>query len=330
MLRGARTRIDEDANNTLPHKSAVKLLALDDRGEATYAVTLAQNLKTHPTIVAAVGHLTTGCTLSAIPLYHTARVIHISPVATGSDLDDVRSPYFFKTILSESQQAISLAAYIRNTMGDTRVALVYDESPLGRQLRDTFLLKSREIGLAVNPIVLEGSPSPDISGAIHEIAMSKAEAIFSATGPHLTALMTRKWPDGIDKPVIFGTSRLISEEFAQLAGHKYKGIMAAHPCVRASDFHRAREIRDRYERRWKYRMDWLAVQTYDAVDLLLWAIHSSGANPDSIREALKGLESEERSLSGLAGPIFFDRNGSLAREITVAEYVDGGWRLKEY
>ena len=75
-------------------------------------------------------------------------------------------------------------------------------------------------------------------------------------------------------------------------------------------------------------MDWLAVQTYDAIDLLLWAIHSSGVNPDSIREALRGLESEERSLSGLAGPIFFDKTGSLAREITVAEYAEGEWRLR--
>jgi len=329
MVRGGRMRADEDANQSRLHGSPVKLLTLDDRGEATDAVGLAENIKDHPSIVAVIGHLTTGCTLSAIPAYSAAGLPLISPVATGGDLDTVKSPYVFRTILSESQQVASLARYIYKTMGKITVALVYEDSSLGNQLKKSFLLKSKEIGLSVKPIVVESNPFPNINEAIHEIAMLKAGAIFSASGPQLTSLVVRKWPEKIDKPVIFGTYRLVSEEFMQLAGNRSKGVMAVHPCIWDSSFHKGRGIRDRYEKKWKYNMDWIAGQTYDAVDLVLWAIHKSGSEPDSVRGALKSLNAIHRSLPGLAGPIYFNRNGSLAREVTVAVYTGREWKLKK-
>lgn len=329
MLRGGRMRIDEATNQTHFNGRAVKLIALDDRGKAAHAIQLAENLKGHPSIVAVIGHLTTGCTLSAIPVYNAARLTIISPAATGSDLDKAKSPYFFRTILSESHQAISLANYIYRTMGKIKVALVYEESSLGNQLKNSFTLKGKEIGLSVKPISIESKPYPNLYEAIHKIAMLKAGAIFLAAGPRLTSLIVRKWPEKIDKPVIFGTYRLISEEFEEMAGDQYKGIMAAHPCVFRSSFHKGREIKDRYEKKWKYKMDWLAVQTYDAVELLLWAMHKSGTDPDSIRGALKDLNSKNRSLSALAGPIYFNPNGSLAREVTVAIYTGSGWKIRE-
>jgi ABC-type branched-subunit amino acid transport system substrate-binding protein len=329
MVRGGRMRADEDANQSHPHGSPVKLLTLDDRGEATDAVRLAEHIKYHPSIVAVIGHLTTGCTLSAIPAYSVAGLPLISPVATGGDLDTVKSPYVFRTILSETQQVISLARYIYKTMGKITVALLYEDSPLGNQLKKSFLLKSKEIGLPVKPIVIESNPFPNINEAIHEIAMLKAGAIISASGAQLTSLVVRKWPENIDKPLIFGTYRLVSEEFMQLVGNQSKGIMAAHPCIWDSSFHKGREIRDRYEKKWKYNMDWIAGQTYDAVDLVLWAIRKSRSQPDSVRDALKSLNAIDRSLPGLAGPIYFNRNGSLAREVTVAVYTGRGWKLKK-
>ena len=94
-------------------------------------------------------------------------------------------------------------------------------------------------------------------------------------------------------------------------------------------FERGRDIRDRYEKRFKYTMDWLAIQTYDAVDLLLRTIDKAGVDPDSMRNVFQNLDSEQRSLPGLAGPIYFNSHGSLAREATVAVYTGSGWKLRD-
>jgi branched-chain amino acid transport system substrate-binding protein len=329
MLRGARLREDEGGDQSAPPGKAVRLIALDDRGESTRAMQLAERIACHPSIVAVVGHLTTGCTLSAIPYYHAARLTTISPAAAGNDLDSVKSPYLFRTILSERQQAISLARSIHRTMGKVTVALVYEDSSLGTQLKNAFLLTGEELGLSVKSFPMENNPSAGLHNALHTIALLRPEALFSAGGSRQTALILRKWPEGMDKPVIFGTYRLISEEFRELVGDEQRGIMAAHPSIWTSDYHRATETRARYEKTWKSRMDWLAAQAYDAVDLLLWAIRESGSNLNSLTEVLMGLDSKKHALPGLAGPIYFNRDGSLARGASVSEYIDGRWRLRK-
>jgi len=329
MLRGGRMRIEEGKDQTLLNGREVKILALDDRGNAKEAIRLAENLKSHPSIVAIIGHLTTGCTLSAIPVYNSAKLILISPVATGDDLEGIKFPYTFRTILSESQQARSLADYIYRTIDRKKVALIYEGSPLGNRLRNSFLSRSKEIGLSVKDISVESNPFSNLNQTINKIATLRPGAIFLAGGPRLAALIVRKWPKKIDRPLIFGTYRLISEEFTELAGKYNKGILAAHPCVWRSDFERGRDIKDRYEKKFRYIMDWPAIQTYDAVDLLLWAINKSGIDPDSLRRILHGLNSKNRSMQGLAGPIYFNPNGTLARDVNVALYTGSGWKLRE-
>lgn len=76
-------------------------------------------------------------------------------------------------------------------------------------------------------------------------------------------------------------------------------------------------------------MDWLAIQTYDAVALLLGAANKSGLGPDSMRGALYGLNSENSSIRGLAGPIYFNPDGSLARGVSVATYTGSRWKARE-
>lgn len=329
MLRGGKARMDEQGSQSAPPGGVVSLISLDDRGEVTRAMQLAKHIPSRSSITAVVGHLTTGCTRAAIPFYTAARVATISPVATGSDLDNERSPYLFRTILSESQQARSLARYIHRTMGKPTVALVYEDSFLGIQLKHSFLIKCEELGLSVKHFSLESNPTTGLRDTIHKLAMLRPEVIFSAGGVRSTALIIRKWPEGIDKPLIFGTYRLISEEFRELVGDHQRGIMAAHPSIWASDFHRGTEIMNEYQKTWKCRMDWLAAQTYDAVDLLVWAIRESGSDPASLQEVLRGLDSKKHARPGLAGSIYFNRNGSLARGVTVAEYINGRWRLRQ-
>jgi branched-chain amino acid transport system substrate-binding protein len=328
MLRGARLREDEGGDQSHPQGKVVKLIALDDRGEPARAMQLAERITSHTSIVAVVGHLTTGCTLSAIPFYHAARLTTISPVATGNDLDNVKSPYLFRTILSDRQQAISLARYIRRTMGKVTVALVHEDSPLGTQLKNAFLGTAEELGLSAKSFSMGSNPFSGLYDALHKIALLRPEVIFSAGGSRPAALLLRKWPGGIDKPMIFGTYRLISEEFKQLVGDGQRGIMAAHPSIWGSDFHRGTEIRARYEKAWRHRMDWIAAQAYDAVALLFWAIRESGSNLKSISDTLTGLDSKKHALPGIAGPIYFNHNGSLARGVTVAEYRDGRWTVE--
>jgi branched-chain amino acid transport system substrate-binding protein len=321
--------MDEQGDQSSPRGKPVRLIALDDRGESARARRLAENIANHPSIVAVIGHLTTTCTIAAFPFYHAAQLTTVSPIAGGTDLDTVKSPYLFRTILSEHRQALSLARYIHRTMGGVTAALLYEDSSLGTQLKNSFLLAAGELGLSVKPFSVGTKPFDRLPDALHAVALLTPEVLFVAGGIRPAALIFKQWPEEIEKPVIVGTYRLISEEFVELVGNKAKGIIAAHPCIWGSDLPRGEEVRARYERRWKYRMDWLAAQAYDAVDLLLWAIRESESNLGSLNATIRRLHSKKHALPGLAGPIYFTPDGSLAREVSVAEYSNSRWRLKK-
>jgi branched-chain amino acid transport system substrate-binding protein len=329
MVRGARMRIGNGKDETVCTGRSVKLMVLDDKGDATQALRLAKNISGYQSIVAVIGHLTTGCTLAAIPVYNSAGLIQISPVATGDDLKRIKSPYTFRTILSESEQAMSLADYVYRTIDVKKVIVVCEGSSLGDLLKNSFLLRSREIGLSVETIPVQGNSLPDLTETIDKILTMKPGGIFLAGGPELAALIVRELPEKVRSPLVFGTYRIISEEFLELAGKHSTKILAAHPCVWRSDFIKGRDMKMRYERKFKHTMDWVAVQAYDTVGLLLWAIERAGRNAHSIRRVLQDLNSSSNALPGLAGPVWFNSNGSLARGVAVAGYTGSGWKLRE-
>jgi branched-chain amino acid transport system substrate-binding protein len=329
MLRAGRMRLDENKNRRLRKGIAVKLLALDDKGDTTEALELTRHVTNSQSMVAVIGHLTTTCTLAALPVYNSSQLIHISPIATGEDLEHITSPFTFRTILSEGRQAMSLADYIHRKTEVNKVAVVYENTPFGNLLRDSFIRKSEYRGLSAETISLTGNSLADVSEATKRVLTMKPGAVFLAARPKLAAVLVRKLPQGIDRPLVLGTYRLVSEEFLELLGTSSRGILAAHPCAWSCDFKRGMVIKRRYEKEFKHTMDWVAVQTYDAVDLLLWAIERAGAHAPSIRSALLDLDSYARARPGLAGPIYFNPSGSLARDVAVAVFTGSEWILRE-
>lgn len=329
MLRAGRMRLDECTDRRLRNGIALKLLTLDDKGNADEALQLTRQVTDSQSMVAVIGHLTTTCTLAALPVYNSSQLIHISPIATGEDLEHITSPFTFRTILSEGRQALSLADYIHRKTNVDKVAVPYENSPLGNLLRDSFIRKGEESGLSIETIAVTGTSLAEVSEATKRVLAIKAGAIFLAVRPELGAIVVRKLPQGTDRPLVFGTYRLVSEEFLNLSGKNSRGILAAHPCAWKADFKPGIAVTRRYEKEFKHAMDWVAVQTYDAVDLLLWAIERAGAHAPSIRSALLDLDSYAGARPGLAGPIYFNPSGSLARDVSVAEYTGSGWILRD-
>jgi branched-chain amino acid transport system substrate-binding protein len=329
MLRAGRMRLDENKDGGLSNGIEVKLLALDDKGNAAEALQLTRTVTDSQSMVAVIGHLTTTCTLAALPVYNASQLVHISPIATGEDLEHITAPFTFRTILSEGSQAMSLADYIHRNTDVKKAAVLHEITPLGNLLRDSFIQKGEERGLSTETIGITGNSLAAVSEATKRAVTMKAGAIFLAARPELAAAIVRELPQGIDRPLVFGTYRLVSEEFLQLSGTSNRGILAAHPCAWSSDFKRAMAVKRRYERQFKHTMDWVALQTYDAVDLLLWAIERAGADAPSIRSALLDIDSHTRARPGLAGPIYFNASGSLAREVSVAVYTGSEWVLRD-
>jgi ABC-type branched-subunit amino acid transport system substrate-binding protein len=62
MVRGVRVRIGNGKNEAVCNGRSVKVMVLDDKGDAIQALRLAKNISAYHSILAVIGKLTTGCT----------------------------------------------------------------------------------------------------------------------------------------------------------------------------------------------------------------------------------------------------------------------------
>ena len=144
----------------------IELVALDDSGRAGRAVEVARQLTEDPSIVAVVGHLTSGATLAAAPVYGGATPIPvISPSASSPTLSDA-SPWIFRVCPTDLRHGAALAAWARDQLHAGRAAVFYLNDEYGRGVRDVFVAEFRERGGEI----IANDPSPNTTKSGKPIA----------------------------------------------------------------------------------------------------------------------------------------------------------------
>ena len=125
----------------------VALRIMDDSARPDVAIRIARILVEDPSVVAVVGHLTSGTSLAAGRVYGDARrpVVMISPSASSPDLSGV-NPYVFRICPSDLSHGAQLARFARQTLGARRVGVIYVDDDYGRGLRLSFAAEFRRLG----------------------------------------------------------------------------------------------------------------------------------------------------------------------------------------
>ncbi len=89
-----------------------ELVAQDDGGTAEGGAAVANKFVSDPTIVAIEGHIFSGATKAAIPIYEKAGLPMMSPSATNPDLTKTGSKVFNRLVFTDAFQGKSAAEYL--------------------------------------------------------------------------------------------------------------------------------------------------------------------------------------------------------------------------
>ena len=301
----------------------VQLLAADDSGSEDAAVRVAQQFYANPTVVAVVGHLTSGTSLSAAQVYgaEPTPLVMVTPSATSPELSGV-SPYVFRLCPTDARFGAALARFARQSAGARRAGIIFESNAYGRGFRKTF---SAEF-IALGGKVVEEDPY--------------IPAIFSIE-PYLTHLQRA----GIDVLVLAMEAngaemtlrqiRALSAPWRVLGGDALAGIEAAGdlaegvqlpaaylpdtPGAKNGAFVRA------YARAYPgEHPDSRSAGGYDAVMLIARAIDARGTDRDAIREYLAAMGRRVPAMEGVTGRIAFDSNGDVpVKEVVIGMVHDG-------
>ncbi len=297
----------------------VKLITEDDTGNPKEAPNVAQKLAQNNDVLSVIGHWNSSCTLAARGIYDSSGIPLLAD-SVNKSLTDGTTKHSYRISLTDTVQAESLAKYAYEVMGKKKAAIMYTANDFGTGLMEDFKRAFEEIGgeVVATETYFEGQ-SKDFSPQLTKIKGTNPDLMFVAGYYVETALIAQQAKEmGFDIQML-GTEGISSEELIKLGGDAVEGIVFAgffHPDI---EYPGTKEFVTQFREKHGKDPDTYAALAYDSAKLILAAIEENGATREGIIKFLENVE----DFPGVAGPISFDDENNVIRNIVVLTVKDG-------
>jgi branched-chain amino acid transport system substrate-binding protein len=278
------------------------LVAEDDQADPKVGTTVAQKL-VDAKVAGVVGHLNSGTSIPASPIYNGAGIPVISGSATNPKLTEQGFKTQFRVVGRDDQQGPAIASYLAANNKPKMVAVIDDATAYGEGLANEVekTLKAAKIG--VLPREKGTDKTTDWKAVLTKLKGRKPDAIFyggmDATGG---PLMKQGRELGIKAVFAFGDGAC-TDEMAKLAGPAAEGLLCSQAGipVAAAD----KSFLESYKKKFNVDPILYAPFTYDATNLLIAAMKKA----DSADPAKYLPELAKINYKGASGEIAFDDKG---------------------
>ncbi len=204
------------------------LVAEDTGGSPEGGASVANKMVTDPTVVAIAGHIFSGSTDAAIPIYEKAGLPMMSPSATNPDLTQKGSTVFNRLAFTDADQGAAAADLLYNQLGFTKIAVMHDGGTYGQGLADVVQAKFEEYGGEVVAYEAVTPGEADYVAPLSAVAAAEPEAVYFGGYAAEAIVMMNQWSQaGLDGVLFFGCDGTYGVEFTEKTGANGEGAIAA-------------------------------------------------------------------------------------------------------
>ena len=178
-----------------------------------------------------LGHICSGATKAALPIYKNAGILVMSPSATNPELTESGEyPNFFRTIAPDDAQARLDVEFAVDKLGLKKIAVIHDKGDYGKGFAEFVQRFINESGKA-KVVLFEGvTPGAvDYSAIVQKIRQSDAQAvIFGGYHPEaskIVGMMRKKRM----KTLFISDDGVKDDTFIKVAGKEAEGVYASGP-----------------------------------------------------------------------------------------------------
>ncbi len=208
----------------------VELFVEDDVCKPEIATNTATKLVSEG-VQAVIGHICSGPTKAALPIYRDAKVLVISPSATTPELTQSGEyPNFYRTIAADDAQAHSQVDFTIGTLKAKKIAVIHDKGDYGKGLAEYVKKFIEESGKA-KVVLFEGvTPGAvDYSAVVQKIKRSQADAvIFGGYHPEASKIVGQMRQKRM-KTFFVSDDGVKDDTFIKVAGKDAEGVYATGP-----------------------------------------------------------------------------------------------------
>src|SRR5688572_5178240 len=302
---GARLAVEEaNAAKIKIDGKEVKFVfvAEDDQADPKVGATVAQKM-VDAKVAGVVGHLNSGTSIPASPIYSQAGIPVISGSATNPKLTEQGFKTQFRVVGRDDQQGPAIASYLADNNKPKTVAVIDDATAYGEGIANEVEKTLKAAKVTVLPREKGTDKTTDWKAILTKLRGRNPDAVFyggmDATGG---PLMKQGRELGIKAVFAFGDGAC-TDEMAKLAGQAAEGLLCSQAGlpVEAAD----RKFLDAYKKKFNADPILYSPFTYDAANLLIAAMQK--ANSSDPKKYLPELAKLEHN--GVTGKISFDGKG---------------------
>lgn len=208
----------------------VELLIEDDGCKPELATNTATRLLSQGVDIV-LGHICSGATKAALPIYKNANIVLMSPSATNPSLTQSGEyPNFFRTIASDDAQAATEVEFSINTLGAKKIAIIHDKGDYGKGLAE-FAKKFVELSNKAEVVIYEGvTPGAvDYSAIVQKIKRVTPDVvIFGGYHPEASKIVSMMRKKRM-KTLFVSDDGVKDATFIKVAGKDSEGVYATGP-----------------------------------------------------------------------------------------------------
>ena len=307
-----------------------ELDAQDDGGTAEGGAAVANKLVADPQIVAIAGHIFSGATAAAIPIYEAANIPMMSPSATNPPLTTTGSKVFNRCVFTDAAQGKFAAEYLYNTLKVTKIAIMHDGQAYGQGLAQVVNDQFTALGGTVVAFQAITPGLSDYSAPLADIASKSPQALFyGGYTAEAVVIVNQMKQSGLTGVTFFGDDGTFGQDFLDRTAANGEGAYSTSlipldtPAKLKFDAAYQAAYGDPAGKLSPY--SWTA---YDAAAVLIKAIESvavvSGGKLYIPRAALVAAVRGTKDYQGLSGTITCDSTGECSASGPVFNVDQGG------
>ena len=208
----------------------VEVVPQDDQCKPEMATNAATKMVSDKATVV-LGHICSGATKAALPIYKESKIVCMSPSATSPALTQSGDyPVFFRTIASDDAQAALEVQFALDKLGLKKVAIIHDKGDYGKgfaEYAQKFITDSGKAEVVLFEGVTPGAV--DYSAVVQKIKSSGAEAvIYGGYHPEASKIVTQMRKKDMKMPFL-SDDGVKDDTFIKVAGEFAEGVYATGP-----------------------------------------------------------------------------------------------------
>jgi len=292
----------------------------DDMGTPREAASVARRIADDGRYAAVVGHVTSSCTLAAMPIYADAGLPVLCGSSSNAQVTESGWDNIIRMTIRDDYGAQQYSAYAVNNLGKKKLAILFANDDYGRGLRDQMMVAAKALGAEV---VANAGFTPNVDKDFSSIASQ-----FKAAGAEAFMLncnytegglfLGQAKSLGIADVASVGPDSLLYNEFIDLAQGAAEGafILAAYDPY--ADSPKTQTFMKSFDDKYGTLPSQVAVFTCDLMMLIQDLMGKGSTSKSLIKDAKAG------SFEGVGGHYAWDAKGDVKdRTFAVITVKDG-------